>query len=132
VFIGKRSVERHLAKALRVYPGRANLAMFMVGSPGTSEAYAFQLVGLSPDWKAALFDMTGRNSLVVDPSDMPIGVTRWVESSGGLMMMLVMHPPAGCETGNVEVHVTRRSTEETAIVEFNLDPKALGSGCYVA
>jgi hypothetical protein len=132
VFIGKRAVERHMAKALRVYPGRVNLAMFMVGNYGKQDGYAFELVGLSPDWKAYLCNVTNNGRLLVDPSDLPIAETRWVESSGGLMVMLVTRPPEGCETGNVEVHVTQRSTDEKAIVEFSLDPKAQGSGCYVA
>src|SRR5206468_4495614 len=44
VFVGARPVERHLARALRVYPGRTNLVMFMVGSPAMPDAFAFELV----------------------------------------------------------------------------------------
>lgn len=130
VFVGAHPVERHLASALRVYPGYANLAMFLVGGPGTSDAYAFDLVGSRPDWQAELYDVTNNKSLLVDPSDAPIQETQWVESDGMLMVMLVTHPPAGCRVGNVEVHVTRRSCQETAVVEFNLDPFAQGTGCY--
>lgn len=130
VFIGNRSVERHLARALRVYPGRINLAMFLVGGPGRGDGYAFELAGVAPDWKAALYDMTNQRSLLVDPADVPIEETQWVEADGGLMVMLAAHPPAGCQAGNLEVHVTRRSCRKTAIVEFNLDPGAHGTGCY--
>jgi hypothetical protein len=132
VFIGTRPVERHLARALRVYAGRANLAMFIVGGPGMPDAYAFELAGLTPDWKAALYDVTNNRTLVADPSDAPIQETQWVKSAGGLMVMLATHPPAGCKVGNLEVHVTRRSSQATAIVEFNLDPAAQGTGCYFA
>jgi hypothetical protein len=130
VFVGNRPVERHLARALRIYPGRANLAMFVVGSPGRHDAYAFDLVGLSPDWKAALHDVSNLRTLRVDRSDTPIQEAQWVEAHGSLMVMLLTHPPAGCRTGNVEVHVTRRSGGKTAVVEFNLDPTAQGTGCY--
>jgi len=130
VFVGQHRVERHLARALRVYPGRANLAMFVVGSPGRPDGYAFELVGLSPDWKTALFNMANPRSLLVEPSDAPIPETRWVESAGGLMVMLVTRPPADCQAGNLEVHVTRRSCGRTAIVEFDLNPAAQGAGCY--
>jgi hypothetical protein len=130
VFVGSRAVERHLARALRVFPGRTNLAMFLVGTPGRRDAFAFELVGLNRDWKAALHDMTSRRNLVVDSSDVPIEHKQWVESSGGLMVMLATRPPAGCPAGNVEVHVTRRADRKTAIVEFNLDPAAQGTGCY--
>ena len=131
VFIGSCPVERHLAKALRVYPGRTNLAMFVVGGPRKADAYAFELVGLHADWKAALYDATNGRTLLVDPAaEAPIQESRWVESAGGLMVMLATKPPAGCQTGKVEVHVTRRSSGTTAVVEFDLDPAAQGTGCY--
>ncbi len=130
VFVNSRPVERHLARALRVYPGRTNLAMFLVGSPGWHEAFAFELAGLNPNWKAALFDATNHRNLLVDPSDAPIEETRWLESNGGLMAMLATRPPADCSSGNLEVRVTRRAPRKTAIVEFNLDRTAQGPGCY--
>ncbi len=130
IFVGRRPVERHLARALRVYPGRTNLAMFLVGNPRTRDAFAFELVGLSPDWKAALYDATNRTNLLVDSSDTPIRTEQWVESNGGLMVMLATQPPADCSAGSLEVHVMRRGTPTPAIVEFNLDPMAQGAGCY--
>jgi hypothetical protein len=130
VFIGTHPVERHLARALRVYPRRTNLAMFVVGGPNRRDAYAFELVGLTPDWNANLYDMRNARSLVVNPADVPIEEMEWVESNGGLIVMLATQPPAGCKTGNLEVHVTRQSCGETAVVEFNLDPAAQGAGCY--
>lgn len=131
VFVGARAVERHQARALRVYSGRPNLAMFAVGEAGRSDAYAFDLVGLTPDWKAALHDVTHARTLLVGASDTPIRETQWVEADGGLMIMLAVRPPAGCEEGNLEVRVTRRSCQKTAVVEFDLDPESQGAGCYV-
>jgi hypothetical protein len=130
VFVGAKPVERHLAKALRVYPGRKNLAMFVVGEPGRLDAYTFELAGLTTDWKTTLFDMTNHRSLRADPSDAPIEEREWVESNGTLLVVLATEPPAGCQTGNLEVQVTRRSSQKTAIVEFDMDPAAQGAGCY--
>ncbi len=130
VFIGSHAVERHLAKALRVYPGRPNLAMFVVGGSGRSDAYIFELVGLAPEWKAGLFDMRNSKTLVVSSHDVPIEERQWVESNGSLLVMLATHPPAGCRTGKLQVPVTRRSDGKTATVEFDLDPAAQGAGCY--
>ncbi len=130
VFIGRRAVERHFARALRVYPGKTNLAMFLVGGPRTRDAFAFELVGLDPDWKAALYDFTNQKNLLPAPGDVRIEPTQWVESPGGLMVVLATYPPAGCTAGNLEVHVTRRECPKTAIVEFDLDPAAQGTGCY--
>jgi len=127
--VGNRPVERHLAKALRVYPERTNLAMFVVGGC-PNEAFAFELVGLDATWKTALHDVTNGNSLAVGPSAACIEENQWVESNGGLLVMLATHPPRDCSAGNVEVHVTRRADQQTAIVEFNLNPAAQGPGCY--
>jgi hypothetical protein len=130
IFIGSRSVERHLAKALRVYPGRTNLAMFVVGNPQGYDAFAFELVGLDASWKAVLYDVTNGKSLVVGPSAAYIEESQWVESNGGLLVMLATQPPGDCSAGNLEVHVTRRADQQTAIVEFDLNPVAQGPGCY--
>lgn len=133
VFVGHRAVERHFAKALRIYAGRTNLAMFVVGGPGKRDAYAFDLVGLAADWKCRLYDTTGARTLAVGASDAPVEEKQWVEAAAGCMMvMLAMRPPLLCEDGNVQVHVTRRSCQKRAVVEFNLDPTAQGPGCYVA
>jgi len=129
VFVNKHSVERHLARALRVYPGRTNLAMFIVGSPSQPDAFTFELIGLASNWEAALYDLTNGRNLLERP-DEPIEETQWVSSEKGLMVMLAAHPPVDCEAGSVEVHVTRQSDLKTAIVEFDLDPAAQGTGCY--
>jgi hypothetical protein len=133
VFMRNRDVERHFARDLRLYAGRTNLTIFDVGDIGKPDAYAFELVGLAPDWKAALYDMTSRSSFVVDASDTPVEQKHWVEVPTGFMMMVLgVRPPVVCEDGNIKVRVTRRSSEKTAVVEFNLNPTAQGPGCYVA
>jgi hypothetical protein len=38
-----RAVERHLAQALRIYPGKTNAAMFFVGN--RKDGYRFDLTG---------------------------------------------------------------------------------------
>jgi len=131
VFVGQEPVERHMAKALRIYAGRTNMAMFVVGSPRHRDAFAFELVGLAPDWKACLFDVTNAQTLVVGHSDEPISEGRWVEANGPMMIMLATQPPADCSAGNLQVQVLQRSTQKEAIVEFDLDPKAQGPGCYM-
>src|SRR5262245_54044276 len=50
VFIGGKAVERHLARALRVYTGKVNMAMFFVGS--RRDAYRFDLRGSAVKWDA--------------------------------------------------------------------------------
>jgi hypothetical protein len=128
VFIGGRPVERHLAQALRIYPGRTNLAMFVVGCG--RDAYRLQAQGDGAAW-TELFDATGRASLLDDDGSGPILQSEWIEVDRSGLMFLAMCPPEGCQEGNVEVHVTQRSTGQTAIVEFSLDAAAAGPGCYV-
>jgi hypothetical protein len=131
VLIGKQDVERHLARALRVLPGRVNLAWFMLGS-SRRDAYAFHLSGVAADWEAKLFDMTSRKTLVLDVAQSPsLAPEQWIVGAGTRTMLLALRPPQACGTGNIEVHVTQRSTGRTAVVEFSLDPNAAGRGCYV-
>jgi hypothetical protein len=117
VFVGQRAVERHVARSLRIYAGRTNLAMFAVGGSGRRDAYAFDLNGLAPGWKAALFDTTCKGTFLVQANDAPVQERHWVEPAAGMML---------------QVQVTRRSSGEMATVEFDLDPTAQGAGCYVA
>ncbi len=131
VFIGRKAVERHRAQALRVYPGRTNMAMFVVGGFGKHDAYSFGLSGLNRDWNTTLYEGTNKRDLVINALDAAIEERKWVESNGGLMVMLATQPPADCTTGSLEVHVMQRSSGETAIVEFSMDATAKGPGCYV-
>jgi hypothetical protein len=132
VFVGRKAVERHVAKSLRIYPGRTNLAIFMVGDPGREDAYAFELLGVPPDWEAGLYEMGSRKSFRPNSAETPLEPAQWVQANGGLIMVLNTRPPEDCRTGSLEVQVTRRSDGKTALVEFDLDPGAQGAGCYVA
>jgi hypothetical protein len=130
IFLGGRPVERHMAQALRVYPGRVNLAIFMVGAGGRDE-YRFGLEGSGVDWDAALYDLTERSSFLLDrEKEKPVEGGRWVEVVGTRVLALAICPPTDCATGSVEVHVRQRSTGQSAVVEFSLDPRADGPGCY--
>lgn len=131
VLIGKVDVERHLARALRVMPGRVNVAWFMVGS-GCRDAYAFHMNEQGRKWDAKLYDMTSYRAVLVDLAETPpLAHDRWIDSTGTRMMLLALQPPRDCDAGTVEVHVTQRSTGREAVVEFSLDPNAAGPGCYV-
>jgi hypothetical protein len=128
IFVTGRAVERHLARALRIYPGRLNLAMFVVGSG--PDAYQFALRGEGAAWATGLQDMSAAPSL--DPArGRAIPLNEWVEVPAMRLMVLGMQPPADCRSGAVEVGVQQRSTGKEAVVEFSLDPQAAGPGCYV-
>lgn len=132
VFVGQRAVERHLAGGLRIYPGQVNVAFFFVGSG--RDAYAFELDGSGAHWDAALYHTLARDlSALVprfDETD-PLRQREWVETERQAFIVLIIRPPRDCGSGKVDVHVTQRSTGRTAVVEFSLDPRAAGPGCFV-
>jgi hypothetical protein len=129
VFVGSKAVERHMAQALRIYPGRLNMAMFVVGN-GRPDAYRFQMTATG-DLSATLHDTTGRESLTFDLNKQtPLSDGKWIEAPGQFLMMLALSPAKDCGKCDVAVHVAQRSSGAEAIVEFSLDPKAAGPGCY--
>jgi hypothetical protein len=129
IFIGGRAVERHMAMALRIYPGRTNLAMFVVGSG--RDAYRFELSGTGTAWDPGLFDMTAAVSLRGDLArHQPVQDEDWLTVEGRRMMLLAVSPPDDCGEGELAVHVTQRSSGQTAVVEFGFDPAAEAPGCY--
>ena len=129
VLVGAQPVERHRARALRIYPGRTNLAMFVVGCG--RDDYMLEAKGEGAAW-TSLFDATASSSLLIDKDGPgPIRQSDWIPVYGPHVMLLAMCPPESCRQGNVEVHVTQRSTRKTALVEFSFDAAAAGPGCYV-
>jgi hypothetical protein len=129
VFVAGKAVERHLAQALRVHPGRTNLAMFVVGSG--RDAYRFRLEGTAADWDARLLDLTGAAHVLDLRGGTEVHEQEWLEVGQQRLMMLALVPPPECRAGSVEVHVDQQSSGQTAVVEFSLDPAAAGPGCYV-
>jgi hypothetical protein len=130
VFIGRRAVERHLARGLRIYPGRVNMAMFCVGCG--PDAYSFTIQGSSLAQDASLLHMTGARCVESGISaGAEIPWREWVETHCTLLLMLAMQVPSTCEEGDVRVHVDQRSTGKSTAVEFSLDARAAGPGCYV-
>ena len=127
IFVGGKATERHTARALRVYPGRTNMAMFVVGRG--PDSYSFSLEGAAADWETKLY-----NSLLAfgpNHNEAPIELGRWVRMQGATILMMATMPPADCREGAVEIHVTQKSTGRNAVVEFSLDARAQGPGCYV-
>jgi len=126
VLMRGKEVERHMAMAIRVYPGKTNAAAFYVGD--RADGYKFELSGEVEDWKAEVIDMSHAASMKPGKGrTAPIGEFR--EFTRGTFS-LVMHPPKDAERGGVLVHVSRQSDGKEATVEFSLDSRAAGAGCY--
>lgn len=129
VFVHQHSVERHLARVLRIHPGKKNLAVFMVGTG--RDKYAFELEGMPLADYAALADVTSMGSVQDGAlSDQEIRMGAWLPARGPLMVALLIHPPSSCQEGELAVHVREHSTGHDAVVEFSFDARAAGPGCF--
>jgi hypothetical protein len=126
--MGGQAVERHLARALRIYPGKTNLAAFSVGSQ--QDLYKFELSGSGANWDAELHNMTPLPSMLDFPVSDPIVPSQWIKMNGCQLVLLAVCPPEYCVKGEVEVHVHQKSSQREAVVEFSLDSNAAGAGCY--
>ena len=130
VFVGRRPVERHRAQALRIYPGRTNLAVFCVGRK--PDAYAFELDGAGLAEHATLLaGCSAEIPILPAESGEVIGEHEWIEARRRLYITLSICPPPTCDCGALNVHVRQRSTGHEAVVEFELDSQAAGPGCFV-
>ncbi len=130
VFIGARPVERHMARALRIYPGHTCLAMFIVGEK--RDAYQFRIAGADELWQVALGRVCARSANLLGhhrEADL-IRESEWIALHGDGVILALL-PPESATQGEIHVHVTQRSTMEEAIVEFSFDASAAGPGCYV-
>ena len=129
VFVGRRSVERHLARALRIEPGRRNRAKFRVGD-GRLDAYRFS-IDAPGGWPATL----QASRPASDGHPVPIAVEReadqLVERVTQAWLTLWLDVPSDAVEGRAVVGVHRIGTGERANVEFELDSRAAGPGCYV-
>ena len=126
VFLGREPVERHRAPKLRVHAGRRNLALFCVGT--VPDAYCYDLAGEGAAWDAQLLGAAGGHGFRPG-AEIELGT--WIETRPPTAVFACIQPPADAVRGALEVHVRQRSSGDCAVVEFDLDPRAAGPGCYV-
>ncbi|MFN8574316.1 MAG: hypothetical protein U0132_19855 [Gemmatimonadaceae bacterium] len=129
IFFPNRDAERHLARALRMYPGQVNVAQFVVGSQKT-DLYKFRLTGDGAAWSPCLLEARTLGSFPSRRDDDSIVEGQWYRPERGVFHLFVT-PPEDAETGRLNVHVCQKSTGREALVEFSLDSSAAGPGCYV-
>ncbi len=127
LFFPGKDVERHVAQAMRVYPGRVNVAMFIVGAP--QDEYRYELTGDAAIWGARLFDTFVGKPIIDVLSTSALKEGDWHQPATGLLLLTV-EPPANATTGAVAVRVRQRSSQREAVVEFTMDARAAGPGCY--
>lgn len=135
VHCGRQAVERHVAK-LRIYPGATNWAMFLVGRPEREDAYQCRLVLPDENWRGGLYECESCLPLICSFrsekwSARPIDEQIWLDGKRAEIIWLRVEPPDGCRAGQALVYITQRSSQEQALVEFDLDPNAQGPGCFI-
>lgn len=128
LFFPRRDVERHGAFELRVYPGRLNMADFIIGS-GTADRYRFEFSGDGTAWNPRLFDTIPTFSLAAATKRGALKEGTWHRPQTGVFLLAV-EPPAEAERGAVNVHIRQESSGREAVVEFTMDARAAGPGCY--
>ena len=135
VLIGDMDVERHMARAFRIYPGLINRSIFFVGDKAL-ESYRFQISGDSAEWPTSLIrienkywgflrfaqgdDLQGEQ---IQPSD-------WIKIDPIGLVGVEIRPPESAREGSLSIHVCRKSDNRTGVVEFDFSETALGPGCY--
>lgn len=128
LFFPGADVERHRALALRVHPGRTNMAMFVVGT-GPTDRYRLEFSGTGTAWNPKLYDTLPMAPVADGAKRDPLAEGRWHALSTGILALTV-EPPAAAREGAVNVHVRQESSGREAVVEFSLDAAAAGPGCY--
>jgi hypothetical protein len=127
VHLNGHAIERHMAQALRIYPGRTNLAIFILGD--RTDEYRFALAGNGASWDTALH-YVGSHQMLTSARSTFLHQSRWIRLDRFSTILVTMFPPEHCEVGSLDIEVCQRSTGKTAIVEFTLDARAAGTGCY--
>ena len=144
VLIGEVDVERHMARAFRIYPGAANRSVFFLGNKA-GESHRFQLSGSGAWWPTELsqlgpsaFGSFAIGSKLSPDQGMEIEPDVWVSAnptplSHGIpygKIGVEIRPPEDATEGSINIEVCRKSDKRTAVVEFDFSKTAVGPGCY--
>ncbi|MFP6899423.1 MAG: hypothetical protein VCA36_00680 [Opitutales bacterium] len=135
VLIGNVDVERHTARAFRIYPGLSNRSVFFLGDK-VGESYSFQMSGDGAEWPTKLIRIENMGfgfmnfSLGGDYPGKQILPNDWKRVDPIGLIGVDIRPPEYVKEGGLGIHVCRKSDNRTAVVEFDFSETALGSGCY--
>lgn len=135
VLIGNVDVERHAARAFRIYPGLSNRSVFFLGDK-VGESYSFQMSGDGAEWPTKLIRIENMGpgffnfSGGLDCPGAQIPPDDWLGVDPIGLIGVDIRPPEYVKDGGLSIHVCRKSDGRTAVVEFDFSETALGSGCY--
>jgi len=138
VLIGNVDVERHVARAFRIYPGRANRGVFFLGDKA-GESYSFGMKGSGEAWPTKLIRIGcsqnylgfGQFAGGLDCPGKQIQPGDWLRLDPVGLIGVEICPPEDATEGGLDIEVCRKSDNRKAVVEFDFSETALGSGCHV-
>ena len=135
VLMGGVDVERHQARAFRIYPGRSNRSVFFVGDRA-GESYSFQMSGTGAEWPTELFRL-GHSPYNINYfasgfefQGEGIQTGEWLPVNPFGKIGVEIRPPTDATEGGLGIEVCRQSDNRKAVVEFDFSETAAGPGCY--
>jgi len=134
VLIGDKDVERHMAQALRIYPGVANRCVFFLGDKA-GESYSFELKGPGAEWvtKLSMLERPWGFRYFAGGYEGPwkqIQPGDWLGVEPRGQIGIEISPPGDATEGGLSIEVCRKSDKRGAVVEFDFSESAAGTGCY--
>lgn len=149
VLMNDVDVERHEARAFRIYPERVNRSWFFLGG-GNRDVTSFELWVSSKGWSTRLYYTKPSYNLSLAEHAEVIGFAQGLEMKtypgelinlgewthlGSLAIVAVeICPPEDATKGTLGIQVCQRSVDcekvRKAVVEFDFSESAVGPGCY--
>ena len=149
VLMGGIDVERHEARAFRIYPGKINRSWFFLGGhPRCSTS--FEILGAAEGWSTRLYDSHHFSSLSprefreqvkwseglemeTYPGEL-IEPGKWARQGLNPMIAVEICPPEDATSGALAIQVLQQSPcggkVREAVVEFDFSESAVGPGCH--
>jgi len=149
VLMGDIDVERHEARAFRIYPGKINRSWFFLGGPPRCST-SFEILGAGEGWSTRLYETKPDSSwsfrdhadlrrfcqgleMETYPGEM-IEPGKWARLGVCPMIAVEICPPPDATSSALAIQVLQRSPcgEEVrkAVVEFDFSESAVGPGCH--
>ena len=149
VLMGDIDVERHEARAFRIYPGKINRSWFFLGGHSRCST-SFEILGAGEGWSTRLYDtpdyfslsIRGRKELErfregLELASYPgelIEPGKWARLGLSPTIAVEICPPPDATSSALAIQVLQRSPcgEEVrkAVVEFDFSESAVGPGCH--
>ena len=149
VLMGDIDVERHEARAFRIYPGKINRSWFFLGGHSRCST-SFEILGAGEGWSTRLYDTPdyfslstrGRKELErfregLELASFPgelIEPGKWARLGMHPVIAVEICPPADATSSTLAIQVLQRSPcgekVRKAVVEFDFSELAVGPGCH--